>query len=84
MHFDLKPNDRLQTPEWVYKNLGSIDLDPCAGEHTHIGVSNWAVERGENGLEREWFGFVYCNPPFSLRALDRKNGGARERYFIAP
>ena len=66
---DLKKNDRLKTPEWVYSRLGKIDLDPCAGIDTDIGSVNWAIERGENGLERNWFGFVYCNPPFSQKEV---------------
>ncbi|MDP1772736.1 MAG: DNA N-6-adenine-methyltransferase [Methylobacter sp.] len=64
---NLKNNDTLQTPKWVYTELGCIDLDPCAGIDTRIAATNWAIERGENGLEREWFGFVYCNPPFSQK-----------------
>lgn len=64
---NLKRNDKLQTPAWVYSRLGQIDLDPCAGKDTCIGGVNWAIERGENGLEREWFGFVFCNPPFSQK-----------------
>ena len=63
----MKQNDTLRTPEWVWKSLGVIDLDPCAGENTRIAMTNWALERGENGLERDWFGFVYCNPPFSQK-----------------
>lgn len=63
----MKTNDSLQTPEWVYKALGHIDLDPCAGINTSIGDVNWAIERGEDGLKKEWFGFVYCNPPFSQK-----------------
>lgn len=66
---DLKKNDRLQTPEWVYSALGEIDLDPCAGIKTSIARVNWAIERGENGLERDWFGFAYCNPPFSQKEI---------------
>lgn len=65
----MRKNDILQTPEWVYSSLGQIDLDPCAGTDTRIGKVNWAIERGENGLDREWFGFVYCNPPFSQKEL---------------
>jgi len=64
---EMKKNDTLQTPAWVYEALGRIDLDPCAGIETNIGAVNWALERGENGLEREWLGFVYCNPPFSQK-----------------
>lgn len=63
----MKKNDNLQTPHWVHKALGLIELDPCAALDTTIGEINWAIERGENGLEREWFGFVYCNPPFSQK-----------------
>lgn len=63
----MKKNDRLQTPEWVFSRLGHIDLDPCAGIDTCIGSVNWAIERGDNGLEKTWFGFVYCNPPFSQK-----------------
>ena len=66
---ELKKNDRLQTPSFVYKKLGLIDLDPCAGIDTRIGKVNWAIERGENGLDLDWFGFVYCNPPFSQKEL---------------
>lgn len=66
---DLKKNDCLQTPRWVYSKLGKIDLDPCAGPGTSIADTNWAIERGEDGLSIEWFGFVYCNPPFSQKEL---------------
>ena len=64
---DMKKNDCLRTPEWVYRKLGHIDLDPCAGSDTQIGAVNWSIDRGENGLCRDWFGFVYCNPPFSQK-----------------
>lgn len=63
----MKANDCLQTPEWVWRALGPIDLDPCAGPDTCIAKTNWAIERGEDGLTRDWFGFVYCNPPFSQK-----------------
>ena len=63
----LKPKDYLQTPPWVYEPLGGIDLDPCAALDTKIGMVNYAIERGEDGLRLEWRGFVYCNPPFSRK-----------------
>ena len=69
LNMTLKKNDCLQTPEWVYKELGKIDLDPCAGNNTTIAETNWCIERGEDGLERDWFGFVYCNPPFSQKEI---------------
>lgn len=63
----LRKNDCLKTPEWVYNELGMIDLDPCAGLDTQIGKENYRVEEGSNGLNLDWKGFVYCNPPFSQK-----------------
>ncbi len=65
----MKKNDCLKTPEWVYRTFGAIDLDPCAAVDTKIGKTNYAIERGEDGLSLPWFGFVYCNPPFSQKAI---------------
>jgi hypothetical protein len=63
----MKTNDTLQTPEYITKALGPFDLDPCAGENTRIATANWWDGRGECGLSREWFGLVWCNPPFSQK-----------------
>jgi len=64
-----RANDCLKTPEWVYRPLGKIDLDPCAGIGTDIGNTNLTLESGECGLSKEWKGFVYCNPPFSQKEI---------------
>lgn len=66
---EMKKNDYLQTPVRIWKPLGPFDLDPCAGESTEIGRVNWCDSRGENGLERNWFGQVFVNPPFSQKQL---------------
>lgn len=63
----LKANDTLETPAWVYEPLGPFDLDPCAGPDTRIAETNWSIANGQCGLLRDWFGFVYCNPPFSQK-----------------
>ena len=65
----MKKNDALQTPEWVIDELGHIDLDPCAGEFTDIANINWWDGRNEDGLIRQWYGFVFCNPPFSQKEV---------------
>lgn len=65
----LKKNDILRTPDSIWKPLGPFDLDPCAGEKTNIAKVNWWDGRGENGLEREWKGLVWCNPPFSQKEI---------------
>lgn len=62
-------NDNLQTPEYVYGALGPFDLDPCSGETTEIAKCNWWIGRNEDGLQRKWFGYVFCNPPFSNKEV---------------
>lgn len=63
----LKKNDCLQTPSWIVGELGVVDLDPCAAVSTSIGNTNYRLENNECGLSKNWFGFVYCNPPFSQK-----------------
>jgi hypothetical protein len=65
----MKENDCLQTPNYITDALGKIDLDPCAGEFTKIGIVNWWIGRGEDGLLNPWHGFVFCNPPFSQKKI---------------
>lgn len=77
---DLKKNDRLKTPRYVTDSLGPFDLDPCAGIDTYIATINHSIERGEDGLQSKWNGFVWCNPPFSQKEIwakkmvEHKNG----------
>jgi phage N-6-adenine-methyltransferase len=59
---DLK--DIWQTPDEILSMLGDIDLDPCAGELTDIGDTNYRYP-DTDGLEEDWFGTVFVNPPFS-------------------
>lgn len=66
---ELKKNDILETPSWVYKPLGHFDLDPCAGLTTDIGKINYRIQDGEDGLKLPWFGFVWLNPPFSQKEM---------------
>ena len=76
----MRKNDTLETPSWVTDEIGPFDLDPCAGAGTRIAATNWAIGRGENGLDRTWLGFVWCNPPFSekqkwiARMQEHRNG----------
>jgi hypothetical protein len=59
-----KSQDHI-TPKWLIDALGganSFDLDPAAAI-----VRPWPCARiswSDHGLEREWFGFIYLNPPF--------------------
>lgn len=44
--------------------VGGFDLDPCSGaeESPHAKETFTAAD---DGLSRDWFGTVWCNPPFS-------------------
>jgi hypothetical protein len=50
------------TPRWILDATGPFDLDPAAADPRpwDCAAINWTTR----GLDREWFGFVYLNPPF--------------------
>lgn len=60
-----KPNkgntDVWLTPLNIIRALGEFDLDPC-GE-LHHKTADYVYT--ENGLEKEWSGRVWLNPPYS-------------------
>jgi hypothetical protein len=51
------------TPRWLIDRLGPFDLDPCAAEPRpwDCAAENWT----ERGLDREWRGLIWLNPPFN-------------------
>lgn len=56
------------TPEWIWKPLANslvngFTLDPASGaEPSPIASNRYTVE--DNGLEQEWHGHVWLNPPY--------------------
>lgn len=71
--------DDWLTPPSVIEALGPFDLDPCAS------ISQpWRTARIQytyDGLERPWWGKVWCNPPYGpqtykwlLRLAEHGNG----------
>jgi DNA N-6-adenine-methyltransferase Dam len=50
------------TPRWIINALGPFDLDPAAADPRPwpCAATNWTT----HGLDRQWFGLVYLNPPF--------------------
>jgi DNA N-6-adenine-methyltransferase Dam len=50
------------TPKWIIAAIGPFDLDPCAADPRPwaCAATNWTTR----GLEREWFGLVFLNPPY--------------------
>lgn len=62
----MKSADWLTPPEWI-KALGPFDLDPACPQQMP-----WSTARsmyfGSGGLEKEWHGRVWLNPPFGQQA----------------
>jgi hypothetical protein len=58
------------TPKPILKALGEFDLDPCAApvQPWRTAKVQWALPE-HNGLERNWLGRVWLNPPFDSRGV---------------
>jgi hypothetical protein len=58
------------TPRWLLDRLALFACDPCAAS-----PRPWDCGEGfnftlaDNGLEREWYGLVFCNPPFDSAGI---------------
>jgi hypothetical protein len=60
--------DEWLTPPHILKALGGFDLDPCAPIVRPWDTANCHYTVLDNGLMQEWFGRVWCNPPYGLEA----------------
>ncbi len=61
-------SDEAYTPGHVLgfvEALAPIDTDPCWSPLSAVSPQAYGWTVGHNGLEREWWGHVFCNPPFS-------------------
>jgi hypothetical protein len=66
-------NDEWLTPPHILDALGTFDLDPCAPI-----ISPWSTAKNkftieDDGLKQNWFGRVWCNPPYGLQAAEWLN-----------
>ena len=61
-----QPRDEYYTPKWIFENMGLIfDLDPAHPNHkTDVPCKEYYTKE-QNGIELNWFGNVWLNPPFS-------------------
>lgn len=62
-------SDEWQSPPEIVNALGKFDLDPCATERSAKAPAFFTKE--QDGLKQDWFGRVWCNPPYSQPALYR-------------
>jgi len=75
--------DEWLTPPEIVMSLGRFDLDPCAPIVRPWDTADVHYTVNDNGLSKEWFGRVWCNPPYGLESAkwlhklsDHKNGMA--------
>lgn len=47
-------------------DVDAWDLDVAACHESHRALTYYTLERSEDGLVLPWWGFVFCNPPWSL------------------
>jgi hypothetical protein len=52
------------TPPHVIQALGEFDLDPCASLDRPWDTAKHHFTIEDDGLIQEWFGRVWCNPPY--------------------
>jgi phage N-6-adenine-methyltransferase len=68
---DYEKSTEWYTPRWIIDGvidvLGTIDLDPCTNRYGEPRVpATHHYNRADDGLSRDWFGRVFCNPPYGI------------------
>lgn len=59
---------RWLTPTYITDALGPFDLDPCGAPDHHLAKITYTPEAGLDGLDLNWFGRVWLNPPYGRQA----------------
>ena len=79
--FKTKGHDEWLTPKWLTDALGCFDLDPCSPVIRPWDTAKNHFNKNDDGLKRDWFGFVWLNPPYGkatrhwLHKLSNHNNG---------
>lgn len=60
--------DEWLTPPSIIHACGEFDLDPCAPIDRPWEMAKNHFTINDNGLQKEWKGRVWCNPPYGLEA----------------
>jgi len=56
--------DEWLTPPHIIKACGKFDLDPCSPIVRPWPTADNHFTINDDGLQKEWFGRVWCNPPY--------------------
>jgi hypothetical protein len=62
--FAKKGHDEWLTPKYITDALGPFDLDPCSPINRPWDTAALHWNKDDDGLSREWKGFVWMNPPY--------------------
>ena len=61
-------SDIWLTPPWIIDRLKPFDLDPCSAIKMPWEIAANKFTINDDGLSKEWFGFVWMNPPYGRDA----------------
>lgn len=61
--------DEWITPPHVLGALGLFDLDPCSSINRPWNTAKNHYTILDDGLKQEWYGRVWCNPPYGIEAV---------------
>jgi hypothetical protein len=75
--------DEWLTPPEILNALGEFDLDPCAPIKAPWNTAIKTFNMQTDGLKQDWFGRVWCNPPYGLEAAKWLNKLAKHGNGIA-
>ena len=56
--------DEWLTPPNVIESVGEFDLDPCSPINRPWDTAKNHYNILDDGYNKEWFGRVWCNPPY--------------------
>ena len=56
--------DEWLTPPELVKAIGEFDLDPCQPINPPFTHAKNGYNVNDDGLSKEWYGRVFCNPPY--------------------
>lgn len=86
-------SDEWYTPEFIFEALGLVfSLDPCSPGPHHWVPAARVYTKDMDGLERDWEGTVFMNPPFGgrlghvpwlVKFFDHANGVAIVRSYTS-
>lgn len=63
--------DEWYTPLYIVESLGKFDLDPCAPISPLWQTAKIMYNKNDDGLQKEWFGRVWLNPPYSRPLIEQ-------------